>query len=368
MESNSGYPTRFKTNGSLVGKTKVRTFLRICARVSASIFSSSSKSKILQSSMLDMQALSTNMLYYNGYYYAAKMARILTGEIEKGDGMGWGLGIGSILNPEIIVDLEFRAESLREEIRNRFWLDDEGFYSYLEDENFELLPQMEGLGEALVLLSDAFEDSSSMSGAKRIQSILSNTFVHELGIPSLWPQFDLGSKAEEIYDYNHISERYHNGRIWPFVQGYWAIAAARHGRTDVFARELLALIRLSNIKDTFAEFYELDGSFPGKRRRQLWSATGFLGMIYQGMFGMVFGVDGIAFRPVKPTLEEHDLGLGETISLTRVKYRTMILDIHISGNGNDIDSFKLNGVLKDDPFLPVGPAGEYVIEIELAKA
>lgn len=304
------------------------------------------------------------MLYYNGYHYAAKMARILSDEMENGNG-SFLYHSRSLLDPQKIADLERRAESLRAEIRNRFWLE-EGFYSYIEDENFELLPQMEGLGEALVLLSDNFENPNLLSGSKRIQSILNNTFVHELGIPCLWPQFDLG--PEEIYNYERISQRYHNGRIWPFVQGYWAIAAARHGRTDVFARELLSLIRLANIKDTFAEFYELDGSFPAIRRRQLWSATGFLGMIYQGMFGMDFRVDGIAFRPVKPSLEEHDLGLGETISLTNVKYRTMILDIHLSGNGNEVATFKLNGVEKGTAFLPIGSAGKYVIEIVLTDA
>ncbi len=304
------------------------------------------------------------MLYYNGYYYAAKMARILSDEMEKGNDCCHSQ-MQSLLDPQIINELELSAESLRVEIRNRFWLDSEGYYSYMEDEDYQLLVQMEGLGESLLLLSEAFEDPDSVSGSGRIQSILNNTFVHELGIPCLWPPFDLG--PEDIYNYKKISERYHNGRIWPFVQGYWAIAAARHGRTDVFARELLALIRLSEIKDTFGEFYELDGSFPMMRRRQLWSATGFLGMIYQGLFGMDFRVDGIVFRPVKPTLEEHDLGLGETISLTNLKYRNMILDIYISGYGNEVATFTLNGAEMEAAFLPIGSAGKYVVEMILTN-
>lgn len=316
--------------------------------------------------LLFTQALSTNVLYYNGYYYAAKMGRILSDMIKKGDNsIKIDSEVRGLLNDQTLADLELGAESLRVEIKKRFWLDEEGYYSYLEDEDYQQIEQMEGLGASLLLLSDNFEDPASATGSMRIQSVLNNTFVHELGIPCLWPQFDLG--PEDIYDYKKISERYHNGRIWPFVQGYWAIAAARHGRTDVFARELIALTRLSEIRDTFSEFYELDGSFPMIRRRQLWSATGFLGMIYQGLFGMEFRVDGIVFRPVKPTLEDHDLGLGETISLTNVKYREMILDLHISGKGNKVVSFRVNGIDNEIAFLPVESVGKQVIEIVLSE-
>lgn len=335
MESNGGYPARYKLNGEAVSNTK---------------------------------ALSTNVLYYNGYYYASKMGKILQELVESGKGDESLLSRSALLlvGDKIIDELETKAKALAQEIKDRFWLMEKGYYSYLEDENMKTLVQMEGLGEALVLLSENLENvTSTNNGVERIQSILNNTFFHQLGTPCLWPQFDLGE--QDIYDYKTISQRYHNGRIWPFVQGYWAIAAARHGRIDVFARELVALTRLSELKNTFAEYYELDASFPMKRRRQLWSATGYLGMIYQGLFGMVFQVDGIMFHPSKPTLEEHDLGVGDTIALTKVRYRRAEIDVFVSGYGNEVSSCRINGIMKDSPFLSADAIGRHVVEIVLEE-
>ena len=88
------------------------------------------------------------------------------------------------------------------------------------------------------------------------------------GIPSLWPQFTYTNDNE--CSSKLIACYYHNGRLWPFVMGYWGMAAARHGQVDVFAEEMQNLVWLSQRNHTFAEFYELDGTFPQeKRRRQL---------------------------------------------------------------------------------------------------
>ena len=55
--------------------------------------------------------------------------------------------------------------------------------------------------------------------------------------------------------------------------GYYAVAAARYGRVDILAQQILSMIELSETQNTFAEFYELDKSFPEKQKRQLWSDT-----------------------------------------------------------------------------------------------
>lgn len=87
------------------------------------------------------------------------------------------------------------------------------------------------------------------------------------GIPSLWPQFTYTNDNE--CSSKSIACYCHNGRLWPFVMGYWGMAAARHGQVDVFAEEMQNLVWLSQRNHTFAEFYELDGTFPQERRRQL---------------------------------------------------------------------------------------------------
>jgi hypothetical protein len=309
MESNSGYPAKYALNGTLVGKTK---------------------------------ALSTNLLYWNGYKLAAEMGDIL------------------MMDSEYVGHLRNQADKLKQSIRETFWNEKLGYYVYLQDEYNEQVEQMEGLGEALVLLSEEFEDSGH-----RIRSILDHTYRTEIGIPCLWPRFDHGD-APDLDDDRHISMRYHNGRIWPFVSGYFAIAAARKGRTDIFTEEWTRLIDLSEQQNTFAEFYELDKSFPSKRSRQLWSDTGYLGMIYQGLFGMVFEVNGIVFAPTKPMLWPYGFDdMNQKISLTNVKYRNAILDIHVTGWGNKVASFKINGEFKKLPELAATATGKQVIEIEV---
>jgi len=260
------------------------------------------------------------MLYYNGYYLAGKMGQLLQ-------------------IPEATNAMHFeKAKLLRDAIRSKLWLKQRGYYSYLEDENDETLTQMEGLGEALVLLSPEFETSSH-----RIRAILDRTYRTERGLPCLWPRFDNWNHKS-----NDIAQWYHNGRIWPFVQGYWAIAAARHRNEGVFAEEVLSLLHLAQGNSTFAEFYELDGTFPARRRRQLWSSSGFLGMVYHGIFGMTLQPEGIEFAPMKPT----ELALGETITLLNFAYRSCTFDIEVHGEGTNVASFSINGEPQERPFFP----------------
>jgi hypothetical protein len=150
MGSNSGYPKKYKDNGELVRKTK---------------------------------ALSTNILYYNGYHYAYKMGTIL------------------MENNQIVNSLKERSKSLKKTIRERLWIEEKGLYAYFEDENGVLVEKTEGLGVVLALLSDDFESEH------RIQMLFENVHRTELGIPSLWPRFDDNDDLTSGQD--------HNGRIWP---------------------------------------------------------------------------------------------------------------------------------------------------------
>lgn len=302
MESNSGYPYKYHMNGTLVGMTK---------------------------------ALSTNMLHYEGYVIAGKMAKLL-GKSES-----------------VLSHYERRAASLRNKIRSRMWSPTHGYYSYFEDENENLVDQFEGLGEALVLLSTDFETDPA-----RISSILEKTYRTPHGLPSLWPRFvyPKDSPCQDIACY------YHNGRLWPYVMGYYGLAAARHGRMDIFSQEFRNLVWLSQRKGTFAEFYELDGTFPDERRRQLWSDTGFLSLVFHGLFGMTFLPEGIEFHPVKPPNM-----FGETISLRGMRYREMILNIHVTGSGSEIASFTVNDHSLQRAFIPAEVKGTHSISITLTS-
>ena len=291
MESNSGYPKQYAMKGEMIGKT--------CA-------------------------LSTCLLYYRGYVIAA----------EAGKKLG-----------ENVRPLQEKAAKLKDAINKQFWLPEKGYYAYFLDENGQLNPRMEGLGEAFAVLA-------GVASEKQAQQILRSTPTTSWGFPCLWPQF------EEWRDYKRdFAHYYHNGMIWPFVEGYWAWAAARMRDTATFGRELDALVKLSEKNDTFMELYRPEDGRPDGSPRQLWSASGFLAMIYHGLFGMEFTEIGIRFAPVVP---EHF----REVTLDNVKYRNAELRIVIRGNGAKIRDFKLDGK-SSKPQFPASLTGEHQIEITM---
>lgn len=73
---------------------------------------------------------------------------------------------------------------------------------------------------------------------------------------------------------------------------------------------------------------------------------------------MKFETEGISFAPVG-TATAND------ISLKSVKYRNMILNIKIKGNGNAIRSFSVNGNVQHEPFISAKLKGNINIEIEM---
>jgi Mannosylglycerate hydrolase MGH1-like glycoside hydrolase domain/Glycosyl hydrolase family 65, C-terminal domain len=289
MESNSAYPKHYAMRGELVGRT--------CA-------------------------LSTCLLYYRGYLIAAEAGQLL----------------GENVRP-----LRAKAAALKGAINAHFWQADKGYYGYFLDENGELNPRMEGLGEAFAILT-------GVADGRRARQILQSTPTTSWGFPCLWPRFD------EWRDYKRdFAHYYHNGMIWPFVEGYWAWAASRTGDAAVFGRELDALVKLSEKNDTFMEFYRPEDGRPDGSPRQLWSASGFLSMVYHGLFGMDFSRSGIKFAPVVPDNFRE-------LTLRDVRYRQAILRIVIKGHGTRISQFRLDGK-RTRAIFPGAETGAHEIEI-----
>jgi hypothetical protein len=285
MESNSAYPKKYASNGELLAQTK---------------------------------ALSTNLLYYNGYRIAARMGKILKKDVRE---------------------FEAKAEQLKTAINQRFWLPNKGYYGLLNE-------TMEATGEAFAILFD-------VADAGQKASIMKHTPTTANGMPSLWPQFP------EHLDYNQaMSEYYHNGMIWPFVQGYWARAAAVSQNTLNFSKELKILTRLSQKNDTFMEFYRPENGQPDGSRRQLWSASGYLSMIYHGLFGIRMQLDGIRFAPVVP--EAFSM-----MSLEGLKFHNMTLSIKVKGHGTRITAFRIDDLVQSEAFVPMNLVGEHRVSIDL---
>ena len=271
-------------------------------------------------------ALSTNLLYYRGYCAAAWAGESLGKESKS---------------------FQEKAAALKKAINDRLWMPDKGYYAYFMDARGELQRRMEGTGESFAILYQ-------VADTEKAKQILRSTPVTPWGIPCLWPQYP------EWKDYRkQFALYYHNGMIWPFVQGYWAWAASTMKDEGVFARELDALVRLSEKSDTFMELYRPEDGKPDGSPRQLWSASGFLSMVYHGLFGMEFEAGGVRFAPVVPPAFQN-------LSLSGVKYRDCTINIAIHGRGSHVEVFKLDGQPQAVPFMNASCKGDHAIEIELS--
>lgn len=239
------------------------------------------------------------------------------------------------------------ANKVKNGINEHLWMSDKGFYGqYLYGRNYKILsPRAEALGEALSIL---FE----VAGSEKQGTIVAKTPVTDFGITNIYPQIP------------NIPP-YHNNGIWPFVQAYWSLAAAKAGNEKALEESINAIYRPTALFLTNKEnFVAASGDFAGTQinsDEMLWSLSGNLGMIYKVFFGLDFKPNSLAFKPFVPK------AYAGTRSLSNFKYRKATLNIELTGHGNEIASFTLDGEVQDSFEIPADLKGNHSIKIELAN-
>lgn len=240
---------------------------------------------------------------------------------------------------------EMRAESIKKGINKYLWNKEKGYYGqYLYGRaGLSLSPRFEALGESLAVLFD-------VADSYKASSIFQKSPLTPYGVTCIYPQIpDIPP--------------YHNNAIWPFVQSYWNLAAAKAGNEAVLSHGLASIYRaagffLTNYENMVAETGDFNGTEVNSDR-MLWSMAGNLAMVHRVFIGMQFETNGIRFSPAIPS------AYTGTKTLRNFKYRNAVLTIKILGTGNKIMSFKVNGVEQTDPFIPSNITGENEIEIQL---
>lgn len=299
---------------------------------------------------LPMMSLSTNCTYAQAYFVLGWMEAEL-----GGDPLVW----------------QRKAETLKAAVRERFWDAERSTFRYLVDGDGGCSHQ-EGMGHALALLFD-------VASPEQAAGVLREQFVSPAGIPCVWPTFPRYS----MYGADVFGR--HSGTVWPHIQGLWADAALRRGRTDLFDHELAQLARFAVRDGHFAEIYHpftgevYGGVQEGGRgpygmdwhscRRQTWSATAFLRLVLYGLAGMDFTSAGVRMQPYLPV----NLGGYPTdeIQISGVIYRRARLNLRLTGQGRMIAACRVNGTpLPADQaaqgcFLPADTQGEVNVEIHL---
>jgi len=272
--------------------------------------------------------LGTNAVHFQANTVLAQMARQL-GETAVAD------------------EHEQVAATIKAGINRHLWQENAGYYGqYLYGRNFlSLSPRAEALGEALSVWFGIADEA-------RAKTVVARTPTTDFGIPCIYPQIP-GIPP------------YHNNAVWPFVQSYWALAAAQVGNEASLTESMAAIYRPAALFLTNKEnFVAENGDFAGTQinsSNMLWSLSGSLGLVYKILFGLHYETNRLVFRPFVPQAFK-----GER-KLTNFKYRQAVLDIDLQGFGNAIQTITLDGQPLAGAAVPATLTGRHALRIVLSS-
>ncbi len=276
----------------------------------------------------ESESLGTNAVFYQASRILAQMAEILK-------------------EAPAAARYQQLAGKIKKAINQHLWLPEKEYYGqYVYGRNFKILsPKAEALGEALCVLFDIAE-------AGQQQAVVANTPVTPFGIPCIYPQIP------------HIPP-YHNNAIWPFVQAYWSLAAAKTGNEKALTESLCAIYRPAALLLTNQEnLVASNGDYAGTQvnsSNMLWSLAGHLSMTYKVIFGIHFQLEGLHFKPVVPQAFKGNH------RLSNFKYRQAILDIQLEGFGNQITACTLDDKPLTNALIPIDLKGRHQVRIIMAN-
>ncbi|MGI4734490.1 MAG: MGH1-like glycoside hydrolase domain-containing protein [Janthinobacterium lividum] len=239
------------------------------------------------------------------------------------------------------------AARLKAAINQHLWQESLRYYGQYRYGRLHpvLSPRAEALGEALSVYFGVAEGG-------RAQQVVANTPTTPFGISCIYPQIP-GIPP------------YHNDAVWPFVQTFWALAAAKAGNEASLTESIAAIYRPAALFLTNKEnFVAGNGDFAGTQinsSNMLWSLSGSLGLVYKILFGMHYEADRLVFRPFVPQVFQ-----GQR-SLTNFKYRKAVLDIELQGFGNEIKTITLDGQPLADAAVPATLTGRHQVRIVLSS-
>lgn len=223
---------------------------------------------------------------------------------------------------KVAAEAQAQSDKIAQAINNELWLEKKGYYAmYNYGRIFPILnPRAETLGESMaVIYGIAPED--------RAKSITENNPTTPFGTAIFFPQIaDMPS--------------YHNNALWPWVGSLWAIANAKARNEEGTLEAIGAVFRPAALFTTNKENFRIDNGDIATElnsSNMLWCLAGNIALTHKILFGINFEKDGLAFDPFVPK------ALAGDRSLKNFKYRNATLDINISGYGDRIKSFRLNG-------------------------
>ena len=294
-----------------------------------------------------IKCLSTNCVYYGAYIALSQMSSFLNE------------------NAAVTKIYQSKAEILKKNILKNFYNSNNNTFNYLMDQNGKLDNSQEALGISFATMFGIIDGNKA-------EQLIEKAVTSNYGITSISPDFPRYSKDKPGR---------HNNIIWPMVNGFFAEAAIVTKNYKTFNHELISLTHLALDEDkgdyNFREIYnpysgKPDGGYQDwgpdsinfhwqSCRFQTWSATAYISMVTNGLFGMKFNEKSLSFAPFLP----NEIG---SIELKDLSYRNSKLNILVKGKGNIITSFILDGKEQKNNFISSALKGEHSIVIQLNGA
>ena len=278
--------------------------------------------------IFESKNLGTNALHYQALTVAGKMANLMN---ERQTGKKYNQ----------------LAEELKSGINSQLWIHEKNYYGqYLYGRDYQILsPRSEALGEALCVVFN-------IADAARQKEVVQHVPVVDFGIPCIYPQ--IGDIPP-----------YHNNAVWPFVQTYWLWAGAKTGNEESVLHSIAAIYRAAAMFLTNKENFVADnGDYAGTQinsSNMLWSLSGNISVIHKVLFGIRFEENGLHFEPFVPRV------LSATRNLKGFTYRKALLDIELTGYGNRIATFVLDGKVQKNTVVSPTLSGKHILKIILAN-
>lgn len=274
------------------------------------------------------EALSTNAVFYRVFRILAAMDRELGCNTRDDNPQAW----------------DRKADRIRSSVNALFWRSKAGLYGEYRYGRIwqSLSPRTDALGEALSILFD-------LASPTQQQDILKQQPLMPYGVPTVYPE-------------TPGIPPYHNRSIWPFVQSFYNLAAAKNADLPLLAYGLGSIYRSSALFLTNKENFVADTGSPigtvVNSDRQLWSVAGNLAMVYRVFFGMAFTPVGVVVSPVIPE------SFGGTYQLSNFRYRNAVLTITVHGFGDGVLKSRMDGTIFHGA-IPTNIAGRHRIDIEM---
>lgn len=279
--------------------------------------------------IFESECLGTNAVHFQANIVAGKMAALLGHKLEA-------------------ARYNANAARIKKGINQYLWMPDKGYYAqYIYGRNYKTIsPKAETLGEALCVIWDIADSAQQ-------KKIVANTPEVAMGTPCIFPEIS-GIPP------------YHNNAVWPFVQTFWLWAAAKADHPKSVMKSIASIYRSAALFATNKEnFVAQSGDYAGTQinsSNMLWSLSGNLSLVHKVLFGINFTTNGLSFHPFVPKELQGDR------SLSGLRYHDAILNIKLSGYGNEIVSYKVDGKkVSTNYIIAKGLNGTHQLEIVLAN-